>query len=131
MGINFHVGDYKCDSDWSYTSFHEFRKKVARSIGIDLEEMDGFSKKHIQDSGYIKIGVKSWDSIKSPLKNFLSLCDSNGKIDSEKCNLIAPILKVILVLWEDDDFDIYKKNGFSLIAAMEHCGQFKKDLFFS
>jgi hypothetical protein len=130
MGLSFHVDGYEFECRWSYTNFYEFRKKLAYSIGIELEEMQGFRKKHPIDEGYIKIGYKSWDSIKSPLKHFLNHCDSSGKIDSKKCIVIASILKIILVLWEDDG-GIHKTNGFSLVAAMEHCAEFNKDLIFS
>lgn len=130
MGLSFHVDGYEFDCRWSYSSFYEFRKKLASSIGIDLDEMEGFRKKHPYDKGYIKIGCRSWDEIKSPLKNFLNHSDYEGFLSAEQCKIIAPILKVILMLWEESPIDIHISNGIELVAAMEHCASFNKKLVF-
>jgi len=43
MGLNFS----HTDMHWSYSCFHEFRRKLAAEIGIDLDDMDGFEGRTI------------------------------------------------------------------------------------
>jgi hypothetical protein len=131
MGLSFHVDGYEFDCSFSYASFHEFRKKIAFSIGIDLEEMQGFRKRHPVDKDYVKIGYKSWNDVKSPLKYLLNHQDDTGFLNSEQCKIIVPHLKMILILWEDEEISIFKQNGLSLVDAMEYCAEFKKKLNFS
>ena len=133
MGLGFNVEGYDCNSKWSYTSFNDFRKKISQSIGIDLDEMEGYRKRHSIDKDYIKVGSKAWSSIKSPLKYLFNHSDCDGKLTSKECKIISPILKVIIDLWEDDENEIinrYKQNGFALVAAMEYCAEFNKELIF-
>lgn len=45
MGLNFMKAvriELENDPSWSYSGFGVFRKKVARSIGIDLSKMEGY-----------------------------------------------------------------------------------------
>ena len=136
MAIAFYVKDYECNARWSYTGFNRFRKKIAKSINIDLDEMVGFMKNHPVDSSFMKPGWREWDGIKSPLKALLNHSDCKGKLTSEECAMIAPTLKVILFMWEEidtiyDSHDSYdKENGLKLVAAMEHCASFGKELEF-
>jgi hypothetical protein len=43
MGLGLSVGDMSC-GQWSYSGFNAFRKKLARQIGIDLDQMEGFGE---------------------------------------------------------------------------------------
>lgn len=136
MGINFSVqdSDYEITSQWSYSGFMDFRKRIAKSINIDLEEMEGFSKKHPVDPEYRKIGTYPWEKIKSPIKHFLNHSDHEGHLNWKHCLLIASQLKVILLLWENngyyDDCEYDATNGLILVAAMEYCHFNKKNLIF-
>ena len=48
---------------WSYSCFHEFRRKLAAEIGIDLDDMDGFE------------GTLSWDDLKDDIVPLLDHSD--------------------------------------------------------
>ena len=61
MGLNFS----HTDMHWSYSCFHEFRRKLAAEIGIDLDDMDGFE------------GTLSWDDLKDI--SFLCLTTRTAK----------------------------------------------------
>jgi hypothetical protein len=131
MGLGFYVKDYDCKCSFSYSGFNEFRKKIARSIGIDLEEMQGFIKQHPDDPEFIKAGWRDWEDIKSPIKHLLNHSDCDGKISHSSCMLMSTILKSIVYNWEIvDGYDYDKVKGFALVEAMEHCAHFKKDLEF-
>ncbi|MGA4713270.1 hypothetical protein V6Z54_17325 [Bacillus sp. MAG717A] len=38
MGLDF----THCEAHWSYSDFHDFRKRLAASIGMNLDDMEGF-----------------------------------------------------------------------------------------
>jgi hypothetical protein len=42
MGIGFQVGNKPVGANWAYSGFHQFRKRLAKTIGIELNEMEGF-----------------------------------------------------------------------------------------
>ena len=132
MGIDFHASGYKCSARWSYSGFGEFRKKLARTVNINLEEMTGFRKKHPTDEGFIKPGWRSWDDIRTPLKHLLNASDSEGSLTSEQCEWVYPILYQIFELWEVVDGDDYDNiHGPHLAAAMHYCADNKKKLTWS
>lgn len=131
MGLGFNVEGYECKARWSYGGFHAFRNKLAKSIGIDLEEMDGHLKKHPTDMGYYKPGNKSWKEVKSSIKDLLNHSDCQGNLTPEQCNIIFPTLRQILNLWEttvENQYDI--EQGNYLADAMEYCALNNKDLNF-
>lgn len=126
MGLGFYAEGYSgVPPHWSYTGFLEFRQKIARSLNLDLEEMKGFRKKHPIDTTYFKLGYRDWESVKSPLKTFLTHSDCEGELSPTQCNMTAIHLKPIILLWEcripfdKDEHDIF--NGLRLIEMMEHC----------
>lgn len=47
MGLNFS----HCEAQWSYSGFHCFRKRLAKEVGIDLDEMQGFRRKPPEGEG--------------------------------------------------------------------------------
>ncbi len=42
MGLDF----THCEAHWSYSDFHDFRKRLAASIGMNLDDMEGFGGKY-------------------------------------------------------------------------------------
>lgn len=130
MGLALMAEGYASSCHISYSSFYIFRKQIGQSIGIDIEEMEGFGKSHFLDKEYKKIGVRSWEEVKSPLKYLLNHSDCEGKLTWEQCELIAPILLMVIFLWEDLFLSDLKKFGFELGEIMEYCASHHKDLEF-
>lgn len=132
MGLAFSVKGYECKAHWSYSGFSEFRKRLARTIGIDLDEMKGFYKRHPNDEGFIKMGWKDWDSVQSPLKYLLNHSDCDGYLTAQQCKHIYPILfRIIEEIWEvvgGHDHD--HVQGGHLAAAMRYCADNNMSLHF-
>lgn len=93
---------------WSYSGFMEFRKKLAKEIGIDLEAMDGF----------VANGI-SWGTVVSPIGALLNHSDCEGALDYNDCEQIYPELLKLIDKWPDGDYD--KINGKALAEAMKTC----------
>jgi hypothetical protein len=110
MGLN--IGN----ASWSYGGFHSFRIRLAREIGVSLEQMHGF-KQH---------GI-SWDTVSDPIVSFLAHSDCDGTLVAEECAGIAPRLEELIKDWEDD-YD--KEQATKLIAAMRECIKTGKPLEF-
>ncbi len=100
MGLDFS----HCDVWWSYSGFGEFRRRLAKEIGMDLNEMEGFD-------GDIPFSNFSDDII--PLLNH---SDCDGELTVEECKKVAPRLKELIYPWEDDRD---KRKALGLIEGME------------
>lgn len=107
------VGFSHCDAQWAYSGFHHFRKRLAKEIGIDLEEMQGFSRKPPRGEGmadndrfdFTAMGVpgtKSWDGVKDPIKWLLHHSDCDGHLTPARCEKIAPRLEELVAKWPDE-----------------------------
>jgi len=116
MGLDFSLAD----AHWSYSGFNEFRHRVAKSIHIDLDEMDGFG------------GSTPWKKVRNPLKYLLNHSDCDGKLTPHQCKLIAPELKRVIKSWNDADegIEYHIENGLGLVAGMEQCADRKEALVF-
>lgn len=104
------------EAGWSYGGFNDFRKRLAKSIGIDLETMDGFG------------GDGKWEDIQDYIALFLNHSDFDKKIESEDCNKIAKRLREIVNDWPDNDYD--KENALKLAETMDECHEFYTNLIF-
>lgn len=114
---------------WSYGGFHRFRKRVAKSIGIDLEKMKGFES---IDCNLFKGPFLEWPE-KNPVEILLSHSDCDGVLSSEDCETIAPILEGIVGAWGEDknnpsSYDTIAGN--MLVLAMRECAEEGADLVF-
>lgn len=78
-----------------YSSFGNFRKKLAAHIGIDLLNMEGFG------------GTGEWDLIEDDAKILLSHSDCDGEILPDDCKKLATRLREILPTLPEKD-----KTGF-------------------
>ena len=115
MGLDF-VG---ADAHWSYSSFNSFRHKLAKEVGIDLDEMDGFG------------GRKSWARVKTPLKWLLNHSDCDGQITAKRCAKMAPILRGAVLQWvnlKEHEYDL--EQALELAEGMRECGRRNKPLIF-
>jgi len=122
MGVGFHCGpedDDHCDAQWAYSSFGEFRKKVAAAAGIELDEMEGYeASEHLREvrktinDGEDRVPLdiemtnnlpkgKSWDEIDDPIVPFLCHSDCEGILTPEECAKIAPRLKELIADWPE------------------------------
>jgi len=121
MGLNIMPGDAK----WSYFGYMEFRERLAKEIGINLAEMEGFEilGKH---KG-VETG-KSWEEVKDDIKILLVHCDCDGIMKPKECAKVLPRLKELTSSWEDSDYD--KQQAIKLINGMEECIKKKINLEF-
>lgn len=112
MGLNFNLCN-DIDSQWSYSGFHRFRTHLAKSIGIRLDEMEGFTG-----------DGKTWDSVDDPIKIFLYHSDCDGELYGSECEKIYPRLIEIVSSWPntvDNEHDI--TNALKLAEAMKECAE--------
>ena len=111
------LGFVNSDAHWSYGGFHNFRTKLAKEIGIDLEKMAGFCE-----------DGDSWDNIKDPIKLLLHHSDCEGHLTPAQCNEVAPRLRKLIVNWRETDWD--KEQAELLAKGMEWCAKHEKNLEF-
>jgi hypothetical protein len=101
MGIDFSHGD----AHWSYSSFNNFRRKLAKEINMDLDQMQGFGG-DIPFSNYV-------DNI-IPL---LDHSDCDGKLTIGQCKKVEPRLRELVSKWVNDDWD--KERALELADGMK------------
>lgn len=117
MGLSLRVGKNRY-SEWSYSGYGDFRKKIAAQVGIDLSQMKGFfviDKSILSDQGWdayveaIQVAIEidkssdkiSWDVINDPIKILLSHSDCEGEIPPEVCETLADRLEEIIKEWPE------------------------------
>ena len=117
MGIAFSHGE----ASWSYSGFHRFRKRIAESININLEEMEGFTK-----------NGKSWGTVNDDIKLLLNHSDCDGILTIFECEKIIPRLSQIINIWgnKEDFYDYDKDRGIMLIEGMKKAIAENTDLRF-
>lgn len=118
MGIDFSHGK----ACWSYSGFHRFRERLAREIGIDLNDMGGFAR--AGDIGF------SWDRIKDDIVLLLRHSDCDGELAWEECEKLIPRLKMLISDWLDVDSAYDHEMALRLIKGMQKCVESKKSLKF-
>ncbi len=81
----------------SYTGFSDFRRAVAKAVGIDLDKMDGFV-------GEFTVEPIAWSSLTpDPIHLFLNHSDCDGVIETNDCGPIAGRLEAIVPILEEQD----------------------------
>ncbi|WP_100487859.1 hypothetical protein [Sporolactobacillus pectinivorans] len=111
MGINFS----HCDAHWCYGLFHEFRVKLAREIGMDLNKMEGFG------------GNMSFSDFNDDILPLLNHSDCEGELSAEECRHVAPRLREIIASWNEED---YLQEALSLAEGMELAARKSQSLIF-
>ena len=101
MGLDFSHGN----AHFTYSGFGRFRKRLAREIGIDLDEMDGFG------------GEKRWDGIQDPIVHLLNHSDCEGCLPPDVCEVVAKRLRELASVFADEDW--MKSAGMDLAKSME------------
>jgi hypothetical protein len=115
------------DVNWSYFGFHDFRVKLAREIGIDLNQMHGFFApwRGQKEEDFKDI---SWDTVSDPIKLLLDHSDCEGELSPQECALVAPRLIRLTAQWPADDYDSIE--ALRLASAMMDCAIKNKPLEF-
>jgi len=114
MGLDF----LQCDASWSYSGFNDFRRRLARDIGFDLNEMMGFSKGFHWQDGYAP-GTRPWSEIDDPIVPLLNHSDCEGELSPQECAQVAPRLRELVTPWPEHDYD--RHNALVLAEAMGRC----------
>lgn len=127
MGIDFSHGD----AHWSYSGFHQFRLRVAESIGINLDEMVGFGS--FLDPDPPKVPKKSWDTVNDDIKYLLDHSDCDGGMTPEVCLKVAKRLREIITSWNTESTSDFRRDyniehGLALASGMEEAAN-KNDNF--
>jgi hypothetical protein len=104
MGLDFSNNE----AHWSYSGFNRFRERLGTEIGIQLREMNGFTR---DDTPGI-----SWDTVNDPIKFLLDHSDCDDALTPAECELIEPSLRKLVFAWEDSDYD--KINALYLADGM-------------
>jgi hypothetical protein len=105
---------------WSYCGFNDFRKRLAESIGINLDEMKGFCN-----------DGKEWpDPKKEPLVYFLDHSDCDGELLPEECRAVWKRLHEVVSEWSDRALDYDRKKGLILAAKMRDAADGDLRLYF-
>jgi len=77
-----------------YSSFMRFRELLAKQIGFNLREMEGFS-----DKTHTIEGTKKWaDLPKDDLHILLNHSDCDGHITAKRCEKLAKRLDEVLII---------------------------------
>lgn len=95
--------------------FGQFRRRLARHIGVDLEQMYGFG------------GEGDWSTVASPLRHLLDHADDRGELTTAQAAELAPVLrKALAELGESADpddlaWDYDRRAGAELVQLLELC----------
>lgn len=130
MGLGIYVGEEYCFGS-SYSDFHEFRQRLAESIGLELMSMEGYNPNGIP-----------WDTVDDALAPLLYHSDCKGVLTPEECAKIATRLREIFDARpktenengypKTKNFDEYhKRQALKLIEAMEMSVETNQPLEFS
>jgi len=110
MGIDFHPGS----AHWSYSGFNNFRERLAATIGMDLDSMQGFG------------GSVPFKNFKDDIIPLLNHSDCDGHLTAIQCSKVGPRLKELVKNWDDYD----GKHALQLANDMIECANNKQKLIF-
>lgn len=124
MGLDFS----HCDARWTYFGFSRFRAKLAKEIGIVLEEMRGFIPMDLTPEQKENWQQRDWDEVDDPIVNLLDHSDCDGMFTPGQCRIVAPRLRELVASWSDDDYD--KIKALELARGMDLAASRRQDLRF-
>lgn len=101
MGLDFS----HTDARWGYSGFNNFRRRLAKEIGMDLDAMEGFG------------GDILFSNFNDDILPLLDHSDCDGELTVNECKKVAPRLRELVSDWEEDDYD--KQKAISLAEGME------------
>lgn len=105
MGLSLYQSK-KCVASWSYSGFHDFRTRLAATLGFDLKKMVGFG------------GRVSWGTVSSPLRHLIDHSDCDGELLPTPA--MGRALKKIALTWSVDDMGAAydRRQALALAKAM-------------
>lgn len=141
---------------WAYSGFMRFRERVAATIDVDLEMMEGFFTDYRARARYFGDPVgglgpgvfeqqmkeakrrweseaRTWDQIDSDLVPLLHHSDCEGYLSPEDCDRVGPALRRALERMSPGAFpfpDRDVESGWGLAAVMEFCARYDRRLIF-
>ena len=124
MGVSFSY----CDASWNYSGFMQFRKALAKAIGLELLEMENFEGAIENLSKPEDFKYRSWKGVKDPLRWFLNHSDCDGYLSPSTCAKVAPRIKEIISKWGKDDYD--RQQAQELVKGMLKAVKLKKNFYF-
>ncbi len=90
---------------WSgpYSSFHYFRIRLAKEIGLDLVKMEGFCEDEV---------AIPWSIVEHPIVPLLFHSDCDGELTVEECKQVAEGLTQIIKKLPDPVYpnDVHEKH---------------------
>ena len=105
------------------TGFYEFRKALAKEIGVDLDEMDGFGIKFEGDRIVHIDNLKPWDQIPNPgepLVALLNHSDVDGELEVAESIFCGERLIEIGKAWPEDHY--WKQTALTLGGKLVEAG---------
>jgi hypothetical protein len=102
----------------------EWRIWLAKQIGINLLEMEGFSDREYFKDGFLnkdrKFGTIKWETVTDDLKHLLNHSDCDGHITPTNCKKIAKRLKEVIGDRKIPKmFDFENADGIHLISTKQ------------
>lgn len=107
--------------DWSYSSFHEFRSRLAISAGL------GPLSNYRKAGGYKQF--PSPDN--EPIVHLLDHSDCDGELTPQQCAAVAPRLRELILGWDDDHDTGYRWRAEKLAGMMDEAAKSGISLEFS
>ena len=118
MGLDFS----HTDAHWAYSGFMRFRTRIAATLGINLESMEGFARDLRPNQSPVP-----WDTVDDDIKILLYHSDCDGDLSPDECRKIAPRLREIVSPWPDDHD---KQQALLLADGMDRAAKKKEALRF-
>lgn len=113
MGLNFS----RSTARWTYSGFAFFRRRLAGSIGVDLNQMQGFIGPDDEELGH----AISWSTVSDPIVPLLDHSDCDGSLSPHECLCVGLRLVQIINDWEEDDRDRMEAEVFA--QDLIECGR--------
>lgn len=103
MAVTFSHGD----AAWpSGPAFHAFRKRLAASVDVELDAMEGFH------------GNVPWDSIQEPIRPLLAASELNGRLTWQEAWVVGQGLEELLSSYRIDE-SADRHQARSLVLGLE------------
>lgn len=117
MGLDVSPGGAR----WSYGGFHQFRLRLVWFLGLAEPRRDGAP---------LGSPLWSWRAVpdSEPLAALLNHSDCDGELSPKECAVVAPRLRAMVELWDDDDYD--KQQALRLLDGMAQAVKTQKPLVF-
>jgi len=112
-------------ASWSYSGFMDFRIRLAKEIGINLEEMKYFE---ILSGFNNKQKGKDWENVNDDIVPLLIHSDCDGNMPPETCAKVVLRLRQLISTWKNGDYD--KQQAVKLADAMDRCVRENNNLEF-